>query len=369
MKIRQFCGFTLVELLVVIAIIGMLIALLLPAVQAAREAARRMQCTNHVKQLSLALHTYADAYSAFPNDGWADNFNHAASPANLSVFTRLLPYVEQSALYAKFNFGLPYGTAPNTNAANSGNNALEGNPSINYFKCPSNSGTEAPDGVSATNYVGIAAGTATKVAATSHAGRAGNANYEVKPSGAVNTLAAETTANRYAASYVSNGVITFDSTTTFGTLADGTSNVIVFGELTWAGVQEGGKHVETNWAQGTKVNYTAAVPGDPDDPDDAGTPAATSVNLHNVKVVSSVDAIKLASASAGNKVINGGKSSTTATKVAFQNKSNVGSFGSNHTGSAVFGLGDGSVRVISDTIDNLIIERAAHASDGASVTF
>ena len=96
-------GFTLVELLVVIAIIGVLIALLLPAVQQAREAARRMQCTNHLKQLALALHNYHDTYQLFPLAGEQQH-------SSAGMFVRLLPYMEQQALHDQFNYSAGYGT-------------------------------------------------------------------------------------------------------------------------------------------------------------------------------------------------------------------------------------------------------------------
>jgi len=91
MKIKTFRGFTLVELLVVIAIIGVLIALLLPAVQAAREAARRMQCANNFKQLALAVHNFHDTYMALPPV--------SIGPYRASLFVHLLPFCEQQSLY------------------------------------------------------------------------------------------------------------------------------------------------------------------------------------------------------------------------------------------------------------------------------
>ncbi len=96
---RRPHGFTLVELLVVIAIIGILIALLLPAVQAAREAARRINCANNLKQMGLALHNYADSHKSFPSG--------ADSAWCYSIFVHLMPYMEQDVLYDQIDFTVP----------------------------------------------------------------------------------------------------------------------------------------------------------------------------------------------------------------------------------------------------------------------
>jgi prepilin-type N-terminal cleavage/methylation domain-containing protein len=92
-------GFTLVELLVVITIIGILIALLLPAVQAAREAARRMQCLNNLKQIGIALHNYAAAHSVFPPSFCIKPGTTVSGNGSWSIHGRLLPYLEQGSAY------------------------------------------------------------------------------------------------------------------------------------------------------------------------------------------------------------------------------------------------------------------------------
>lgn len=100
-------GFTLIELLVVIAIIGVLVALLLPAVQQAREAARRTQCKNNLKQLGLALHAYHDSLRAFPSGYTYRMGTQMENAAGFGWGMMLLPYLDQANLYQQFNFKVP----------------------------------------------------------------------------------------------------------------------------------------------------------------------------------------------------------------------------------------------------------------------
>jgi prepilin-type N-terminal cleavage/methylation domain-containing protein/prepilin-type processing-associated H-X9-DG protein len=132
-RIRQRPGFTLVELLVVIAIIGVLVALLLPAVQAARESARRMQCTNNLKQIGLALHNFHDTRQVFP--AALDELGNSPALGTLWVASwtpHILPYIEQQGIFQQYRFDRHWQDVATNDAPNGPTKQ-----NIKGFTCPS----------------------------------------------------------------------------------------------------------------------------------------------------------------------------------------------------------------------------------------
>ena len=179
-------GFTLIELLVVIAIIAILIALLLPAVQQAREAARRTQCKNHLKQLGLALHGYHDSFRCLP-------FGQEDSTKSYSALSQLLPYLDQAPLYNLINFSLPHNDAVNL---------VPRTTELSVFRCPSDP-------------------------AAPLSGQGGSINYMANKGTGVIWLA-PTGAN--AGFPAQTGVMFFQSAVRLGDITDGTSNTCAFAE-------------------------------------------------------------------------------------------------------------------------------------------
>ncbi len=130
---RRSAGFTLIELLVAVAVAGVLVALLLPAVQQAREAARRMECRNHLKQIGLALHNYHDVHGRFPLNYGRGPYNENNTGA--SWLQMILPQLDQTTLYRRIRFGRPAADPDNLAVATT---------VVPVYLCPS---AAVPDGM------------------------------------------------------------------------------------------------------------------------------------------------------------------------------------------------------------------------------
>jgi prepilin-type N-terminal cleavage/methylation domain-containing protein/prepilin-type processing-associated H-X9-DG protein len=237
-------GFTLIELLVVIAIIAVLIALLLPAVQSAREAARRAQCTNNLKQIALAAHNYASAANVLPLGISSNPQGSPGAPAYGSTWSSfgaqamMLPYLEQSPIYQAANFS--WGPWVNNDTVN---NAV-----IAAFLCPSDPGAQ---------------GGAWNTAHTNSY----NASYGATTT-QLNTWGNNCNTSNYIGCVIpdnSSGVFTYGIAYGFQTITDGTSNTVAFAEKLCG--QNGQNYYKTGIGPGqTYRGNMVAIPGGPPAP-------------------------------------------------------------------------------------------------------
>jgi len=236
-------GFTLIELLVVIAIIAILVALLLPAVQQAREAARRTQCKNNLKQIALACHNHHDNYNAVPRGGYGTPITGLTGPLNLGlwdhqwmgVLPQILPFIEQDNLYNRINVwkgpDLRPGTSPNTYQietnywadTNTWNSARFTLPA---FLCPSDPQKGSTGSFAFNHMYETASGGSMTAYYFLPTDGLGHTNY-VGVAGFLGNI------QRWASWSQNRGIFgTRDHKVNFRDMTDGTSNTLMFGEVT-----------------------------------------------------------------------------------------------------------------------------------------
>jgi len=328
-------GFTLVELLVVIAIIGILIALLLPAVQAAREAARRSQCSNNLKQIGLALHNYHGATNAFPigaksqRGGWGHSW-----------FVGVLPYVETTALYSRFDFisdnnGWLWQPAQS-------NFQLCNGVKISWMLCPSSNYPEFQDSGSgcmqtAATYVGIS-GAVRELGFTQDNRQRPCCGCCGNPGETDGMLSG-------------SGVLVENTSIKIGDLTDGTSNTIMVGEISAYG-----------YTDATRINKTADLRG--------SVPHGWVMGGSDQTVIAG----DYSTWGAQDRVFN----CTTIRYPIGTNIMGLPGIGwnhgannplvSNHPGGAQAAVGDGSVRFLSETTELNLLKALAVRDDGLSIT-
>ncbi len=332
-------GFTLIELLVVIAIIGVLVALLLPAVQQAREAARRTQCKSHLKQLGLALHNYHDAHATFPAGFYSYGTNTGTGPATAHIDpytwdgapgwgwgTALLPYLDQAPLANQ----LP-GTAPIWASGQEAAIATR----LTVFLCPSSSGDDQPFELQDAfrNPLQIA-GRTVRVGRSHFVASHGQescwdncgTSATVLVFTDIYTGATRTTAVNGDVSRVADGPFYRNSRTRFRDVIDGTSNSIFLGEhssrlsdKTWVGVVPGAYTHPRLYTPLNRSESAAALTLM------HGGPSGGELDITGFPIIHPVNFPTL----------------------------HVGQMYSEHLGGGHITLGDGSVRFISENIDLL----------------
>jgi prepilin-type N-terminal cleavage/methylation domain-containing protein len=360
-------GFTLIELLVVIAIIGVLVSLLLPAVQQAREAARRTQCKNNLKQIGLAVHNFESGYTKLPHPGQCDSSGSSTTTyMTQSTPTLLLPYIDQANVYNKMNHtlrdfsstGANY-TAPGALLHAEAEGAIYNDPNfpdtvaaakaqIPVFICPTtpiDAGARAVDGYGAWDYMFIAVS---------------DIEDGLTP-GAETPVGTRPTSSTRRLAVTVGGMLTCEKNRKIGRVTDGLSNTILciedasrshptvgtFGSLSSRPSPNGEGPQWTGGASGGRRMYAWA---DPDagtnglsGPSNAISPASRQAKINNYKTP------------------NGGPPE------CLWQQNNCGpndepfSF---HTGGCHALLGDGSVRFLSENMDTLTLKWMAGATEG-----
>ncbi len=318
---RAYSGFTLIELLVVIAIIAVLIALLLPAVQQAREAARRSNCTNNMKQIGLALHNYHDTHGVLPPGSFGPN----GLMPNWRLF--IWPGIDQGALYNKMDF--TSSTRSFSGNSNHANVTALSRYVISTYVCPSSSldpcadlrpqTPSNPRGVQVPMYVGVAGATL----GTSADFPAG------VPVGQYNT--------NYTSVYTNNGMMLWNERVNFRDATDGTSNTIIVAEQ--SGLVGNGDFRSGYYGGYRAATFTAAVPS---------SSTSNSLDWWSIGVSALRYRPNYNVQTAGNNM-------------SYAANTNWNSF---HPGGIQVLLTDGAVRFIPDNIDMDTLRKLASRNDG-----